>query len=162
MSAKIQLTAKLTPESKRTLLKLKNIDKKYQKAIITELEDTAIEIRNEAISSMRSTPKTGLTYPRQKGKKMHIASSPGNAPAVDTGDLIKSLIIDTRPGGGAFTDFEVEVGTNITDPPYGSYLEFGTKEGELMAARPWLQPAIDKKTKFLESRLKRAIKNQPL
>ncbi len=159
MSAKIQLTAKLTPESKRALLKLKNIDKKYQKAIIAELEDTAIEIRNEAISSMRSTPKTGLTYPRQKGKKMHIASSSPNPPAVDRSDLIKSLIIDVRPGGGAFTDFEVEVGTNINDPPYGSFLEFGTVN---MDKRPWLQPAIDKKTKFLESRLKRAIKNQPL
>lgn len=92
----------------------------------------ANKIRNTIILSMRNTPKTGTHYKR--GKKTHIASSPGNAPAIDSGDLIKSIIFDAR-------EWEVEVGSIIETPAYPTFLELGTKK---MKARPWLGPAVTK------------------
>ena len=47
----------------------------------------ANEIRNTIILSMRNTPKTGRHYKVSKTGKPHIASSPGNAPAIRSGDL---------------------------------------------------------------------------
>ena len=92
----------------------------------------ANDIRNTIILSMRNTPKTGKHYKR--GKKTHIASSSGNPPAIDSGDLLKSIIFDVRK-------MEVEVGSIIDIPPYPRYLEEGTKK---MDARPWLEPAVEK------------------
>ena len=91
-----------------------------------------IDIRNTIILSMRNTPKTGKHY--KKGKKTHIASSPGNPPAIDSGDMIKSIIFDVR-------EMEAEVGSVINVPPYPRYLEEST---EKMEARPWLSPAVEK------------------
>ena len=91
----------------------------------------ANNIRNTVILSMRDTPKTGITYKR--GKKFHIASSPGNPPAIDTGELARSIIFDVR-------DMEVEVGA-AGGAPYALFLEEGTKK---MKARPFLGPAVEK------------------
>ena len=93
----------------------------------------ANDIRNTIILSMRNTPReTGKHY--RRGKNIHIASSPGNPPAIDSGDLIKSILFDVRP-------MEIEVGSIIDIPPYPRYLEEGT---EKMKARPWLEPAVEK------------------
>jgi len=92
----------------------------------------ANEIRNTIILSMRNTPKTGRHYKVSKTGKPHIASSPGNAPAIRSGDLIRSIIFDARP-------WEVEVGSILEG--YPEYLEFGTKK---MEPRPWLAPAVKK------------------
>ncbi len=95
----------------------------------------ANDIRSTIILSMRDTPKDGRTYKR--GKKKHIASSAGNPPAIDSGELIRSIVFDVR-------DMEVEVGSIIDDPPYPRWLEEGT---EKMEARPWLEPAVEKHEK---------------
>jgi HK97 gp10 family phage protein len=71
------------------------------------------------------------------GKRAHSPSMPGSAPAVDYGTLRRSVTHDIKEGiSGAVG----RVGSTITNPPYGSYLETGTSR---MAARPWLLPAID-------------------
>jgi len=122
----------------------KNIVGKYGREaghrIMAELVAGANEIRNEIILSMRNTPKSGRLYSRGYSKKgkpvMHRASSPGNPPAVDTGDLLRSIIADAR-----FT--EVEVGSIITNPPYPIFLEKGSPKTRL-EARPWLEPAFKK------------------
>ena len=106
--------------------------KDARRGILKELIIGANNIRNEAILSMKNSPPTGKRYKR--GSKWHIASSPGNPPRVDTGNLIGSIIMDARHN-------EVEVGSIITDPPYPIYLEEGTDK---MAPRPWLEPAFDK------------------
>lgn len=103
--------------------------------ITRELALGANQIRNTIILSMRNTPQTGKIYKR--GKKQHIASSPGNPPAIDSGDLLKSILFDVR-------DMEVEVGSIIDVPPYPTYLEEGTSK---MKARPWLAPAVEKHEK---------------
>lgn len=106
----------------------------------------ANNIRNTVILSMRDTPKTGITYKR--GKKFHIASSPGNPPAIDTGELARSIIFDVR-------DMEVEVGV-AGGAPYAPFLEGGTDRLKITSTadllystqvsnikpRPFLKPAV--------------------
>ncbi len=98
----------------------------------------ANDIRNDIIRGMRSSPATGNLYFRgyrktKKGQKavFHRASQPGFPPRPDTGDLLRSIIMNARWS-------EVEVGSIITNPAYPKWLEEGTKR---MDARPWLFPA---------------------
>lgn len=110
--------------------------------ITKELAIGANDIRNTIIKSMRDTPKTGRHYKR--GKKFHIASSPGNPPAIDFGELVRSIVFDVR-------EMEVEVGSE-GGAPYSEFLERGTLKIfdesitplERMAPRPWLAPAVEK------------------
>ena len=105
--------------------------KELPNGVIRELTIGANLIRNTIILSMRNTPKTGREY--RRGSKSHIASSPGKPPAIDRGELVRSIMYDIR-------EMEVEIG-NEAGAPYGSYLEEGTKNIE---PRPWLEPAVNK------------------
>lgn len=153
MSERLRFTFTKVPDFDAELKRLKATPKAIEKAIKDELITTAVFIRNHIIKSMRKTPR--ITRPKRNsmtggqsgnynwmsGGKMHIPSSPGYAPAVDTGDLIKSIKMDVRQN-------EVEVGSNLTgeEGGYPIFLEFGTK---FMEARPYLEPAfIDGKMDF--------------
>lgn len=136
--------------------RLKATPRSIQRAVEDELKTSAIGIRSRIIKSMRGTPR--ITRPKNNrvtsgqsgnynwmsGGKLHIPSSPGYAPAVDTGDLIKSIVMDVRAN-------EVEIGSNLKGKKgkYPLWLEIGTKD---MDARPWLEPAfIDEKRLFFST-----------
>jgi HK97 gp10 family phage protein len=111
----------------KILDKLEKQSNDYYEKII---KDAVNLIRTEAIFGIQHTPRTGKSYKR--GKKTHIASSPGNPPAVDTGRLRNSInyfLTDRYTG-------EVRASTK-----YAAALEFGTVR---MAARPFMQPALEK------------------
>lgn len=88
----------------------------------------ANDIKAEVQRLMRQ-PKSGREYPR--GAKTHRASAPGEAPAIDTGNLINSLYAERR---GRLHWEEGETGE------YGMYLEYGTSK---MAPRPHQTPAFE-------------------
>lgn len=104
----------------------------------------AQDIRNEIIESMKYTPKTGREYPRQQGKKIHIASSPGNPPAIDTGELVSRVLAESFENGAI-------VGV-IAGAPYAVLLE----NPESMN-RPFLKPALDKIEPTIEKKIMAAI-----
>jgi len=117
--------------------KLDEVGKKIQKTVAEipdvvtqELAIGANDIRNTIIASMQRGKKTG--HPYRRGNKIHIASAPGEAPAVDYGELLRSIMFDVR-------HMEVEVG-NEAGAPYGVFLEKGTEHIE---PRPWLEPAAN-------------------
>lgn len=87
----------------------------------------AFDIEAGAKQSMKG-PKSGATYKR--GSKSHQASAPGEAPAIDTGNLVNSIQTDVQ-------GLRAEVGTAVE---YALYLEYGTSK---MAARPFLGPAAE-------------------
>ena len=58
---------------------------------------------------MESGRKTGRTYPKSNGKGTYQASAPGETPAVDTGNLMRSIKIRSAEGG-----FEVTASTNTS------------------------------------------------
>jgi len=124
-----KLNAKLNKIGKE----LESAGKEFSNPVTRELVVGANEIRNTIILSMRNTPQTGRKYRRGKSGGIHIASSPGNPPAIDSGELLRSIVYDVR-------DMEVEIG-NEAGAPYGRFLEEGTKK---MEARPWLAPAVEK------------------
>jgi len=116
--------------------------KEIPDSVTRELALGANDIRNTVITSMRDTPKTGRHYRRGKGGKVHIASSPGNPPAIDYGELVRSIMFNVG-------NMEVEVGS-IGGAPYSIFLEEGT---EKMEARPFLGPAVDKHEKEILERV---------
>lgn len=91
----------------------------------------ANEVRNEIIDEL-SEPGTGRTYKR--GSRTHTASSPGNAPAVDTGRLRQSISIDDSQ----LSSLKIRVGTNVE---YGPPLEYGSRN---IAPRPFIRPAFER------------------
>jgi len=152
---------------KRNIVKLeKEFPDKAKEDIFFALVSGAQEIRNEMILSMRNTPKTGKTY--KWGSVSHIASSPGKPPAIDTGNLIQSLLVDVRNN-------EIEVGSVVSvrgkSLEYPPYLEFGaataTKKGGFKQAgvglksvlfpRPFMGPAVDKISPNIENDILRAV-----
>jgi len=130
--------------------KLEKLSSKSKRRMMDLLVVSAANIRNDMISGMETTPQTGNSYFRRKqGKKkiFHIASSPGNFPAVDSGDLVRSIIMDAR-------FYEVEVGSIITYPAYPKFLEKGTAR---MKARPWVKPVYDNQKPKIEKAVNRLM-----
>jgi hypothetical protein len=147
------------PEEFVTTKELKKLNKDLEKisknlalaavevnpGILQELTTGAMDIRNTVITSMMSGNKTGHLYRRGKGGKMHRASAPGEAPAVDFGELARSIVFEVR------SPLEVEVGSK-GGAPYAPFLEFGVKDFDegtededslwRLAPRPFLGPAI--------------------
>ena len=88
--------------------------------------------------------KSGRTYKR--GKKTHIASAPGEAPAVDYGQLTNSVQWELS------AELSAVVGTNVE---HGMHLEFGASRTE---PRPWLGPAFDEAAESFEKGMKELLK----
>ena len=98
----------------------------------------------------RANDKTGKTR-FVIGSKLHRASAPGEAPASDTSLLANSIQVDTSRTASTLTG-EVTVGSG-----YGAALEFGSSNGKV-AARPFLQPAVDAVKEEFERDVAAALK----
>lgn len=81
---------------------------------------------------LASQPGRGRTY--RRGNVTHIASAPGDPPAVDTGHLRASISSKLAVDEGGL---HARIGSNLNK---AVYLELGTRR---MAARPFLRPALD-------------------
>lgn len=86
-------------------------------------------------ASMEAQAKGKPKTLRQLG--FHQASAPGQAPAVDTGMLRRSVVIDDSELRGREV-IRNRIGTGIK---YGQWLEFGTRS---IAPRPWARPSLVK------------------
>jgi len=95
------------------------------------LEALGLMVQNEARNSVLKGPKTGKGYKR--GAITHQASAPGQAPASDTGTLVRSILSEVHRVG---MEVIISAGTF-----YAKMLEYGTRA---MAARPFMLPALDK------------------
>lgn len=84
-----------------------------------------------AVNSMQNEPKSGRVYQRSNPPRLHQASAPGEAPAVDLGTFVASVKVQktshhNQPAKVGSDDFRAE------------WFEHGTSK---MLARPWLWPA---------------------
>jgi len=100
----------------------------------------ALLVERSCKQGMRDSPtNAGVAY----GKHNHHPSLPGGYPAPDTGTLMRSITHTIVEDDAEIIGY---VGSTITNPPYGAYLEDGTRSEygtSKMAPRPWLQPSID-------------------
>lgn len=92
----------------------------------------ALVIQKRARIAM-AQPKSGMSYSR--GGRAHVASAPGEAPAIDTGNLTNSLQVKRLSA----TQQSAESAC-FTNAEYAAMLEYGTRR---MAGRPFLRPAMD-------------------
>lgn len=109
-----------------------------------------IEIRNDIIKSIQQTPRqTDWFYPRQKGKKKHYPSKEDNPPAIDSGNMIRTIVFDAK-------ESKLIIGSIQTDPPYPEWLEIPPKNARY-GARPWLAPAVDRQEPIIIKNLEKII-----
>jgi HK97 gp10 family phage protein len=146
---------------------LKNFDKysaETQKKITDAVTLTAINIRTEAMRSMKGSPASGRTYKRRS--VTHTASSEGNAPRIDTGRLFNSIrwiASQTEAIIGVFGSMDLRGNVTAkseglgdgTRSTYASALEFGTKN---MGARPFLFPAFERERRNFFQRVTETLR----
>jgi len=98
---------------------------------------TAIAYQTEVKRLMLSSPRGGRIYRVSKAgvrrPRFHKASAPGEPPAVNTAQLLKSISFKIAP---IAKGIQALVGSSVK---YASWLEFGTKR---MAPRPAWRPAL--------------------
>lgn len=107
------------------------------------------KIEGDCKENISSGSRSGKIYKRGK-KSTHQASSAGEFPKTDYGDLVKSIKAEFN-----FNGFESTVGSRLS-APHGFWLEFGTPK---MQPRPWLSRTINENKKFIEKTFDDALSN---
>lgn len=116
----------------------------------------ANELRNVIIESMMSTPRM-LRSRKSSGSGLqsrHHPSAPGFPPAIDKGELIRSILYDVeymemRVGAG--------LGTKVGNYYYAEVLE-NSKNPNMK--RPWLDPAVKKNKDRIMSNINNAVNKE--
>lgn len=128
---------------------LKRVEADVAEAAERALLEAGRELRDDIAESMRA-PKTGTTYPDPETGGAHTASAPGEAPAVATGGLLDAVRVRPAQDGPGIT-------VGVHDGPeaeQAARLEFGTR---VMAARPWLVPALERNRARIGKRVEAAL-----
>ncbi len=141
----------------KTEIQVRNINKvlaSFKKLNVTMLPDLqdvikggAQTIRTEAINLIQKGAKSGRVYKRYNPSRTHTASAPGQAPASDTGNLVRNIKV-------------VQVNQDVTqvksEARYSKELEYGTSK---MRARPFMFPAYKmSQDKILKATFLRVVK----
>jgi len=92
---------------------------------------------------------TGRTYEKYEPRRTHTASAPNQPPASDTGFLVSQITMDVDVKSNGTV-----VGQIISSAPYSKALEFGTTQ---MTERPFMQPALEKNRRKIESMFKKGV-----
>lgn len=169
-------------EFKAEIIGLENLrraSKEVQKAVDKEIKKAlylaALRVEKEAKTSLAEGGKSGKIYTLRaaregeeptawftingksvgfvKRNKPHTASAPGEAPATDHGDLVRSIFAD-RAIGREGNEFVATVAAGRGGARYARMLEFGTRK---MAARPFMFPALAKSKQYILERLAQAV-----
>ena len=132
---------------KKVMASLKNLEQDLEKPFREVIVGGAQLIRGEAIKSIQSGPKSGRIYEKYNPRRTHRASAPGQAPASDTGNLVRNIVVKQE------NPDLVKVESNAL---YSSFLEFGTSK---MLARPFLFPATERsRPKIVQAVFNRVVK----
>ena len=104
-------------------------------------------VRNTAVTSINQGAASGVTYEKYNPRRTHTASAAGQPPATDTGFLVNNIVLDIDNNG---------LGANVESrADYSAFLEFGTSK---MAARPFMQPALEENKPKINRLAKQMVK----
>ena len=132
---------------KEALSALKNLQNNLEEPFREVIQGGAQLIRGEAIKSIQSGPKSGREYEKYNPRRTHKASAPGEAPASDTGNLVRNIRVVQE------NKDLIKVESNAS---YSQFLEFGTSK---MLARPFLFPATERsRPKIAQAVFDRVVK----
>ena len=127
---------------------INDISKKTLRNIRSAVRISANDVRNEAITSITSNPRSGGETTRYNPKRTIRISKEGDPPASDTGFLASNIhLVMDGDQLGASVESRAE---------YSSFLEFGTRK---MRARPFLQPALEKGKRKYKQLFRKAVKD---
>jgi len=132
-------------------LSIKNLlsfQRRFKKRVVDNPEHNAerliakaaMMVQGRIVDSIQRDPKTGRVYGD------HQASAPGQPPATDKGQLVRSITMSVEG-----TDGEV-VGVIRASAPYAAALEFGTTK---IAPRPYMQPGLESQRRKIEDMFKK-------
>jgi HK97 gp10 family phage protein len=127
-------------------LSIKNLlsfQRRFRKRVVENPEHNAerliaraaMMVQGRIVDSIQRDPKTGAVYGN------HQASAPGQPPATDTGQLVRSITMSVEG-----TEGEV-VGVIRASAPYAAMLEYGTSN---IAPRPYMQPGLESQRRKIE------------
>lgn len=136
----------------RLLKKFKRIETDSKQGQIKAVQDAIFLIHSIAVESIQDNSSGTPAIRYSNGRKRHVlVSAPGTPPNTDTGRLVQSIKFDFKKNG-----LIGRVGTNLK---YGKALEFGYKKGKrVLAARPWLAPAVKEASKEIADIFKKAVR----
>lgn len=113
---------------------LSNVPEKVRSALALSVRKHALLIQRSIRQDM-AKPKHGRVY-LYRGKP-HVASAPGESPAIRSGALWRA-VVPQYSRTGLQARFAPKVPGK---PPYPRFLEHGTSR---MAPRPYLRPGVDR------------------
>ena len=132
-------------------MSVKNVEERIRQAVHRGVKRGVVAgtelVRNEALRLILHTAKTGRLY--QRRGRVHQASAPGEAPASDTGTLVRNITTRYSEDGKAF------VGIVAAHTHYAASLEYGTPR---MAPRPFMRPALANKREEIDQAVQAAVK----
>lgn len=137
--------------------KLRILPSSTKRALKQTLSDIGKDLKKDALELIDKQPKTGRVYRIRLGGRIitHVASAAGEAPAVLTGRLRRS--IDYKVIGYRMLEFA------SYDVPYAKFLEYEnlvTQSGQgskNIEPRPFLSAAFKAEQPRFESRIRQAL-----
>jgi hypothetical protein len=143
------------------------------------MDETIEELRPKAALAMKRSvlrfeselkktltgKRSGRTYRVSRAGNLHVASAPGEPPAVLFGAL-RNSVGHTEPKWRDRTTIEAEVGTGLgvtsggqESPAYARRLEYGGADsrGVIIWARPYMAPTAERVDPIIEEILERAL-----
>ncbi len=119
-------------EIKLVIKAIQHLSEKSYDAVQTEIYRIASDLRNMIIKGMQQTPKRTDGRKSSVSNATHYPSFPGNFPAIDSGKLVGSLVIERMEEG-------VKLGSIQNEPPYPMYLD---QSENINLKRPWLEEPV--------------------
>jgi len=116
------------------------INKDQFDKLINDASNITDDAAKMMAENMKKSILTGAKSGRQYGS--HTASAPGQAPANDTGALVRSIKVEKKKNES----------TVYVEKDYAIYLEYGTSK---MRPRPFILPAFLKTKKWFSDKLHR-------
>lgn len=115
---------------------------------------SCMQIQRYIIEDMTTTPSDeSKSYYTHNKTIPHHPSFEGNAPAVDTGTLRRSITFEVEETENGASG---KVGSILQNPAYGRELEYGTSK---VKPRPWLRPALEANKENIKQNLVEAMRN---
>ena len=137
----------------------KTLDAQIADNVIKALNLGAVDIQRTAINSIRTGPKSGRKYKRgKKGRKIHVASGPGQAPAADSGNLAGKIVVDRASKRAPIA--RVISAAKYSIPLEKGHMSRGRKT--FVQPRPFMEPAYNAVIPKVRDNLDRAMRGLEL
>tara|TARA_Y100000114_G_scaffold115597_1_gene109771 strand:- start:8835 stop:9299 length:465 start_codon:yes stop_codon:yes gene_type:complete len=118
-------------------IKKRLLDNKKIMGVVFEASEL---VKNTAVENIARGAKSGRTYVKYNPRRTHTASAEGQAPATDTGNLIKGISTEIVKKGKTIEGIVKANAKSENGANYAKFLEFGTVD---MRPRPFLFPALE-------------------